>query len=33
MNYETVKAFGNEHLEISRYEELLNKLKKTAFEV
>lgn len=33
MNYETVKAFGNEHLEISRYEQLLNKLKKTAFEV
>jgi ABC-type transport system involved in Fe-S cluster assembly fused permease/ATPase subunit len=30
MNYETVKAFNNEKLELSRYQVLLNKLKDTA---
>jgi ABC-type transport system involved in Fe-S cluster assembly fused permease/ATPase subunit len=33
MNYETVKAFNNEKLEISRYKALLNKLKGSAIEV
>lgn len=33
MNYETVKAFGNEKLEISRYEILLERIKKSAYEV
>jgi ABC-type transport system involved in Fe-S cluster assembly fused permease/ATPase subunit len=33
MNYETVKMFNNEKLELSRYEILLNKLKKSALEV
>jgi ABC-type transport system involved in Fe-S cluster assembly fused permease/ATPase subunit len=30
MNYETVKAFNNEKLELSRYEKLLKKLKDSA---
>lgn len=30
MNYETVKIFNNEKLEISRYERLLNKIKNSA---
>ena len=30
MNYETVKAFNKEKLELSRYEKLLNKLKESA---
>ena len=30
MNYETVKAFGNERLEKNRYQTLLESLKKTA---
>ena len=30
MNYETVKAFNNESLEIGRYEKLLNQLKESA---
>jgi ABC-type transport system involved in Fe-S cluster assembly fused permease/ATPase subunit len=30
MNYETVKAFNNEKLELSRYEKLLNRLKDSA---
>jgi ABC-type transport system involved in Fe-S cluster assembly fused permease/ATPase subunit len=30
MNYETVKSFNNEKLELSRYEKLLNKLKESA---
>jgi len=33
MNYETVKAFNNEELERTRYERLVNKLKKTAYVV
>jgi ABC-type transport system involved in Fe-S cluster assembly fused permease/ATPase subunit len=30
MNYETVKAFNKEKLELSRYEKLLNQLKESA---
>ena len=30
MNYETVKAFNNEPLELTRYEKLLTKLKDSA---
>lgn len=30
MNYETVKAFNNEHLENSRYRTILDKLKDSA---
>lgn len=30
MNYETVKAFNNEKLELTRYSKLLNKLKESA---
>jgi ATP-binding cassette subfamily B protein len=30
MNYETVKAFNNERLELGRYRVLLDKLKETA---
>jgi ABC-type transport system involved in Fe-S cluster assembly fused permease/ATPase subunit len=33
MNYETVKAFNNEKLELSRYNALLNKLKGSAIDV
>ncbi len=33
MNYETVKTFNNEKLELSRYETLLNKLKHSAIVV
>ena len=33
MNYETVKAFNNERLELSRYEKLLSKLKDSALVV
>lgn len=33
MNYETVKAFNNEHLEQYRYENILQKLKKSAMKV
>ncbi len=30
MNYETVKVFNNENLEISRYDRLLDKIKQSA---
>ena len=30
MNYETVKAFSNENLEIRRYEDVLKELRKHA---
>ena len=30
MNYETVKAFNNEHLEHTRYGKILDKLKESA---
>jgi ABC-type transport system involved in Fe-S cluster assembly fused permease/ATPase subunit len=30
MNYETVKAFNNEKLEMTRYEKLLESLKQSA---
>lgn len=33
MNYETVKAFNNEKLELSRYKTLLEKLKDSALTV
>lgn len=33
MNYETVKAFNAEQLELSRYQKLLVALKKTALTV
>lgn len=33
MNYETVKAFNNEKLELSRYRALLDKLKGSALSV
>lgn len=33
MNYETVKQFNNEKLEISRYENILEKLQKQAMVV